>query len=394
MKFATPVALALTSFLVACGSTDHDANQGAANGTGGGSNVGGDGNSGGDGNGSGGSGPEGACNLNSGFEGDDLCIPPPSPDEGIQIHVGPTSYDDPDAIAPYLLDAGDENVRCYNAKLPQSDFYYLKQQNRMRSHSHHMLIFVAKATGLTEGPTAACDITGGLASIPGSQTPARDFPDQLGPEDAGIGRYLPQADMATFQLHYVNTTTEPVLREAWVNIYKKPKEEVTTPLQSIFLVGDLTVNIPAHTQQTTTLEFSPNLPGETRIFAMNGHMHAHTERFTVWRERGTDSEQIYQSFDWQEPAELTFNTVVQNPVANEATKIDGGISGMFTLMPGDKLKWSCDVNNTLDTAIHFANEAETAEMCLLAGAYIGTPGLMAGACAAGQCSAGFGLGGR
>jgi hypothetical protein len=398
MKFGTPLAIALVSFVVGCGaSSDKGGGNSATNnggskatdGTGGDTSMGPGTGGYASGTTDGGSTTGGAdpCNLNSGFEGDDLCVPPPSADEGIQIHMGPSSYDDPNATAPYMIAAGDENVKCFYAPIPESDFYYLKQQNRMRSHSHHMLISVVNDATVQEGPASQCDLlAGGGVSIPGSQTPRHDFPDQLGPEDSGIGRYLPQANMALFQMHYVNTTTNPVLREAWVNLYKKPAAEVTTPLNTIFLVGDLgliTNPIPPHTQATTTIEYAPAITAETRVFAMNGHMHAHTQTFTVWRERGTDSEMIYKTFNWEEPNEITLNSVVTNPTIDDATKTGGGVSGDFTLLPGDKLKWTCEVDNTLDTALHFANQALTAEMCLLAGAYIGQKGVLTGGCSTG-----------
>ncbi|HEX7672060.1 MAG TPA: hypothetical protein VF395_20840 [Polyangiaceae bacterium] len=331
-----------------------------------------------------------ACDMHSGYDGDDLCIPPPSADEGIQLHAGPTSYDDPDALAPYLIAAGDENVRCFNAAVPEGNFYYLSQKNRMRPNSHHMLINLGTSSDLKEGPTTACDLSSSAGSVPGSQAPSRDFPDNLGPEDAGLARFMPDATMASFQLHYVNLTDKPVLREAWVNLYKKPESEVTASLRGIFLVGDLAANIPAQSRQTTTLEYTPRITESTRIFELNGHMHAHTETFTVWRiGAGGQKDEIYKSFDWAEPKELTFNSVVQNPLPNEASREDGGLSGLFYLEPGDTLQWACDVNNDTDLALHFANEAHTAEMCLLAGGYVSdTAGLMSGACAAGKCIGG------
>lgn len=373
MKHASPLAsaLALSSFVVACGSADTDKTPAAANGDVKTTKE------------------AASCDIHSGYDGDDLCIPPPSADEGIQLHAGPASYDDPDAMAPYIIAAGDENVRCFNAPVSEGNFHYLAQKNRMRPNSHHMLINLGTSSDLKEGPTTACDLSSSAGSVPGSQVPSRDFPSDLGPEDAGLARFMPDATMASFQLHYVNLTDKPVLREAWVNVYKKPESEVTASLRSIFLVGDLAANIPAQTRQTTTLEYTPNLTDTTRIFEINGHMHAHTETFTVWRVRGDQKDEIYKSFDWAEPKELTFNSVVQNPLPDEASRQDGGFSGLFYLEPGDTLQWACDVNNTTDLALRFANEAHTAEMCLLAGGYVGdTPGLMSGACASGKCTGG------
>ncbi len=326
------------------------------------------------------------CNLASGFEGDELCILPPAADEGIQIHVGPASYTDEEALAPYVIDGGDEDVRCYLVEIPKSGFYYLKQENRMRSGSHHMLVNLVADEGQPEGPVN-CDSTQRIASIPGSQTAARDFPDQLGPEDEGLARYLPEGAMASFQLHYVNTGKTRLLREAWVNLYELDESNVSQQLQSVFLVADLAVNVAPHTQQFVTNRFTPNLTEPTRIFELNAHMHAHTESFAVWRVRGAEQDLVYKSFDWSDPDELTYNSVVTNPAPDEHDRKDGGHTGALVLEPGDALEWTCDVNNTLDTSLKFANAAYTAEMCLLAGAYVSdTSGLFQSFCAGGTCA--------
>lgn len=40
-------------------------------------------------------------------------------------------------------------------------------------------------------------------------TPSRDFPGPLAPEDDGIAYRLPPSNMATFQMHYINTFDKP-----------------------------------------------------------------------------------------------------------------------------------------------------------------------------------------
>ena len=328
--------------------------------------------------------PQG-CGVKSGFDGDELCLVPPAAGEGIQIHVGPPSYD-ADAVAPYVIQAGDENVMCYLVRIPEAGFYYLRQENHMRSGSHHMLIGIVPDEGQPEGP-AMCDSLGmRLGSIPGSQTPTRTFPSELGPEDAGLARYLPEGGMALFQLHYVNTDTKPKLREAWVNLYRLDESQVSQRLQSVFLVADIGVSIEPHTRELVTNTFTPSLTESTRLFGLNAHMHAHSLSMTVWRVHAGEDQLVYKSYDWAEPRELTYNSVVQNPPPDDATLTDGGHSGLLFMEPGDSLRWTCDVDNTLDTALHFANEAYTAEMCLLAGAYVSdTAGLFAGGCSGGAC---------
>ena len=131
------------------------------------------------------------CGLNSGFPGDEYCILPPAPGEGIQIHAGPASYTDQETVAPWLINPGEENTRCFLARIPESGFYYLKQKNRMRGGSHHMLITLATDKGQAEGPAAVRGLGRRAARFRARKPRARDFPEQLGPEDAGLARYLP-----------------------------------------------------------------------------------------------------------------------------------------------------------------------------------------------------------
>src|SRR5215831_20828062 len=53
------------------------------------------------------------CDLSTDYAGDDLCILPPEPGDGMQIHLGPSDYDDPDAVAPFMVAPGVENVECH-----------------------------------------------------------------------------------------------------------------------------------------------------------------------------------------------------------------------------------------------------------------------------------------
>lgn len=369
MKHRSTTVLILGYLAAACGSGTTDAGPGTAS-----------------------TGATDPCGLNSGFRGDELCIPPPAAGEGIQIHVGPESYDDNAALEPYVIQPGEENTRCFVTRPSESGFYYFNQKNRMRSGSHHMLIFLIADQGQAEGPITPCTLGGGnlVGFLQPSQTPSRDFPGaDLAPEDAGLAAYVPPGALASFQLHYVNNTSVPLVREAWVNLYKVDEGDVKQKLQTVFMVGDLKVDVPPLTRQTTTLNFTPPLIETTRVFQLWGHSHAHTESFTVWRNRGTAHDLVYQSFDWAEATTLTFNSVVQNSPPDTAAKRGGGVTGLLNLEPGDQLEWACDVNNTTNAALHFANEAYTAEMCLLAGAYVSeSPYLLAGSCGAGSCVTG------
>ena len=50
------------------------------------------------------------CNINSGFPGDEYCIPPPADGEGIQVHFGPRDYTNKTEVAEYILKANPDLV--------------------------------------------------------------------------------------------------------------------------------------------------------------------------------------------------------------------------------------------------------------------------------------------
>lgn len=384
-------ALGATLCTFACSSSDGTLGQSAGPGSTSGG-AGADSGASGAGDGAGAGAGAGTCDISTDYLGDEFCIPPPDPSEGIQLRVGPTDYDDPDAVEPYLLEAGGEDVVCFNTEPIDGDFYYLEQRNRMRSGSHHMLIGLKDAQGREAGPVldqAECEgFTDRVGSVPGSQTPENDFlADDFAPEDEGLGRYFPPDVVAQFQLHYVNTTQETVMREAWINLYYRDADEVKTALNTVFLVGDLSVAVPPGAQENTALTFSPELDEPVRVFELVSHSHAHSQRFSVWRNRGTPDEKlIYESFDWAEPHVMRYNSIIENPEPDPVAKIDGGVSGILMVQPGDTVDFECEVNNTTDQTLHFANEAYTAEMCLLAGSYVSnTPNLLSGPCFDGTC---------
>lgn len=337
------------------------------------------------------------CGLDTIYDGDEYCILPPDPSEGIQIHSGPTDYDDVNAVEPYLLYPGEENVTDFAAPISESGFYYLKQKNRMRPSSHHMLIFAhndpAMQPGLVPG---GCGFTGVVSFIPGSQTPSRDFPGKMATEDEGLAARLNESNMACFQMHYINTGGDgPVLREGWVNLYKEPDSNVKQTLHPIFMVADFLASHPPGQTSFQNEKLALNMTEATRVYGVSAHMHAHAAMYKVWRQAAgqpAPGELIYQTNDWHDPLEAGFNSVIDNPTLDGNTRANGAIDGQFFVNPGDTINWQCEVNNTTNFTLGFGNKAEDAEMCMLVGNYISdTAGIMSGMCYGGNCSAMLGL---
>jgi hypothetical protein len=205
-----------------------------------------------------------------------------------------------------------------------------------------------------------------------------DFPEGglVAPEDRPLARPFFARTRLAFEMHYVNSTEEPILREAWVNLMNNedadPSERVI--LGAPFIIGAM--NVPAMSRETLTYQTTvpgfdhdqdpatPSVSQEMRLVSLFGHRHAHTERFSIWLHRdGGPRELVYEDYDWSEAREFFYNTVIENPLPDSATGTAGATSGLLLLQTGDTLEWECEVNNDTNEPLIFGNGVYVAEMC-------------------------------
>jgi len=321
------------------------------------------------------------CSIHTQYDGDELCIKPPPADQGFQVHVGPTNYDDPNDVATYLIDAGTETNDYYYLKSANAqDIYFYKRNYRMRPGSHHMI--VSEASGphadgwntpaqsgtAPTGPNVGFDVGRRLG---GSQNPLKDNPigGVIPPENVGIGMPLSAHAQLSVNLHHNNLTDHPVLREAWVNFWYVDPATVTQEAQEMFAVGGFLMSISPG--QHTTLTYTCPVQQDGRILTAYGHRHAHNVRFDAWRTRGDQKDSIYEGFNWAEPMVLEYSSVTKNPAPDLATRTEGGWSGILDLKQGDVITWECEIENDSTNTLNFTNESEKGEMCILVGDTVG-----------------------
>jgi hypothetical protein len=308
--------------------------------------------------------------LNSGYPGDELCILPPDPGLGVQLHVGPTDYTDPAQIAEFELAPGQEITRCYYFTTPNTEVVnFFDQHYRMRTGSHHLIMHMNTAGDTRPNGWDSCEM-GGFIPIGGTQRSVSEFPVDgvTPPEDANLYRPLLPNALVKFELHFVNAGTEPILREAWVNLKRKEVVPGDQILGGVFMIG-AGINVQPHTKEILNYKSAP-LMQPKRVVSLFGHRHAHTTRFTIWAHRNGVREQIYEDYDWQEPTELSYNSVVVNPTADPDRRTAGGSSGILNFEVGDVMEWECEVNNTSDNVLTFRNEVYTGEMCNVFGSSV------------------------
>lgn len=331
--------------------------------------------------------------LDTDYVGDELCILPAEPGTGAFFHAGPTDYDNPDEVAQYIIEPGDETTEYHVTESNNDDVVWFRDQHfRMRPGSHHLIMYQIDVPEGTEPPAIGWYTDGELSmGIPygGSQVSAMDFPElgQVAPEDKNLVRPLNARTRFAFEMHYVNPTQEPILREAWVNLMDNPvPESDRIILGAPFLLG-FQFNVPPGARQVINFQYEMPLGDtgneeEVRLVSFFGHRHSNAPRFSIWVNQDGQRDLVYEDYNWAEAKEFFYNSVIQNPEPDPAAGTAGAASGQLFLRSGDVLEWECEMYNTHDEPLTFGDGVYTKEMCnvfgTLAPMSLGAPAFMFG----------------
>jgi hypothetical protein len=287
---------------------------------------------------------------------------------GFQLHYGPETYTNASAMSPFVLQPNEETVDCYYEKTPNdADVYVSGYEFSMRPGSHHLNIDVnQQAAPDGFGTCQANDNSPGL--LGGTETPKVDETSDPAPENAGLAVKLPAHSQAVLNFHVLNATPDPILREAWLNYFYIDPSQVKGLRGNVFLTGGVGFRIEPGTHQTYQYSCNPDRP--TRILSLAAHMHTHALRMTAWKVTGGVPSLIYETFDWNAPADLHYDSVHTNALPDEAGKISGGSTGQLVVNPDETIQWECEVENDTSTVLTFRNEVKTGEMCILTGSMV------------------------
>jgi hypothetical protein len=211
----------------------------------------------------------------------------------------------------------------------------------------------------------------------GATTPITDIgadPTTRAPEDEGLALRVRAQSQVAVQMHYVNTTDRPILKEAWINAIYTPEDEVRQLAGPVTWIGGLGMAIPPKSTVVVSAggEQCPGWDEPRRVVELVGHAHSNTVRISAFVDRGGSGQRelIYETYDWQDPGFLRFNSIVKNGAPDRRTTTVGGYSGTLMIAPEDRISWECEVQNQWDgVTLRFANEAYTGEMCNVFGVY-------------------------
>ena len=318
--------------------------------------------------------PRGACKLDTGFPDDNACILPPDPKEGMQIHIGPTDYKDPDQINKFIFHAGEERSECWSFHTPNNqDIYYQTSTLSGRAGTHHIIDTMYKAD-VTDGGFTMCmdefSTTGGIIdALPGASR-AYHARSIVAPENQHIGRMVPAKAGAQADMHYFNFTDGDILREFWLNIYFAPKEQITTLATQIRGMGGFGWSrTPIAPGTDMVYQYSCPITSDGRILQLLGHYHSHGKRFTAYLHHANGNrDKVFEMYDYKDPRTFDYNTIVKNPEFSDAAP--GAWTGELNVKSGDSLDWECHIVNDSDVGLTYVNMVKTGEMCNLWGASV------------------------
>jgi hypothetical protein len=167
----------------------------------------------------------------------------------------------------------------------------------------------------------------------------------------------------TLNLHYMNYTDKPLLKEAWINFWYRDPKDVTEPALETFSYAPMNVQAGTHVLIHGTCPITQT----GRALTLYGHRHANNKRFSIWHTRGGKRDLVFEDYDWEHPLALEYNSIEVNTPPDPANKVAGGSSGILDLMPNDSIEFECDVVNMTTHAFTGQNEALDDEMCILVG---------------------------
>jgi hypothetical protein len=316
--------------------------------------------------------PPTGCRVESPFLGNDICLLAPPADRGLQIHVGPSRYDDPAELEAWVIEPGEEIIDdCWSFHTPNdTDVVYAEWEFSARPGLHHVLNTIYGAD-VADGAFEVCRDNAGpdataLGDLP-SANRQRIARTALAPENADLGWSLEAHARAQARLHQFNFTDVPLLREFWMNLYlpDSAPAEVARPLRAS---GGVDWIIEPQAELVERFEWPIDASG--RLLSLTGHILPGTLRLTAWLRRASgERQQVLEVLETNEPIAYRFDTVTLNPPIMEPS--GGAHSGMLAVEPGDALEWECHVFNETANPLTHVDDATAGAICNLTGATVG-----------------------
>jgi hypothetical protein len=263
----------------------------------------------------------------------DVRLPIPAPDPQYVDFVGPET----------IVQPGEDTMTCLHIRHDGDAIAYSVVNALQGKFGHHAVLVQAKKPlppGTVEDCSKAEDMAKyDLLTITGLETPE------------GYGLWLPSGVPMVYQSHYLNSSPQPLRIRDVLRFKKIPAQDVKT-WATTFAFSTATIDIPAH--QGSKTSFECEIPFDTQVMALFGHMHELGTRLTTSLGAGPASlQEVYKVDSW-----------VADYRDNPPVKLQW--KSPLAVTKGSTLKTDCEWMNTHDKAVVFPSE-----MCLTVGILTG-----------------------
>jgi hypothetical protein len=265
-------------------------------------------------------------------------LAPPPDGAGVQVAMSAT-------LAP-----GEENTWCQYVILPNDATVDVDRFEHLYSPgSHHLLLFPTRlAAADVTGDLAPfeCDTRGDLATT--GIAYAAQVPEGELAFPTGVGLRLPAASVLLMQVHYLNTTDEPLVADAKINLWYATTT-ITQEVGLLFLY-DWAIHIPAG--QTASARMRCGIPQDVTLLYGMSHMHKRGVGYQadLLDAAGAPVRTLFQTDRWEGIDPAVYAPAIQ-------------------ITAGQSIDFRCDFQNDESFDVIQGPSASTNEMCMFIGAY-------------------------
>ena len=254
----------------------------------------------------------------------------PAAADGIQLKTNKFT------VAP-----GQEKFMCWHTQIPPGATVDVKRfESAMSKGSHHFIFYRADddTAPLNSLSTGGCTLGFGQQWIYTSGSP-HSWLDM--PKDVAIS--LGAGQRVVFDMHYNNTTDEPIDAQVALNMYLAKGNFTRAGALVSFNTG---IFIPANGKQTVGGDCTPG--AGAKFFLMSTHTHRRGVGAQITRKTsaGALTDVLVKTTDWEHPG------------------VGQWMDTPLVFGPGEKFHYSCDFVNDRPALTTVGSSAETNEMCM------------------------------
>jgi hypothetical protein len=258
---------------------------------------------------------------------------PPAAGAGFQIVT--TQFD---------LQPGQEVYKCYHAAVPTTAVFPVGEwDGQMSAGSHHFILYRTDGDTVPDGTLADSGCTQGFGGSTWLYTQGTPRSHLLFPQ--AVAMELTTKERITFDMHYINTTSNLIHAKVALNVNKVLAETYQkADAQISFNIG---IAVPPHGMQTVQGDCQP-VPG-ANYFLMQTHTHKHATLAEVTRKlaNGMMGESLVQTTNWDMPQAHVWQA-----------------APFLTFASGEMFHYSCSYQNDSDITVTVGTSADTNEMCM------------------------------